>query len=64
MEENYQTVLSNSFSTLSSSISNLQVEWEEDALDYLNQYGTMLLDFGLKPSDLKAEYSNIDILRL
>jgi len=64
MEENYQNVLSNSFSSLSSSISNLQVEWEDDALDYLTKHGTMLLDFGLKPSALKAEFSNLDVLRL
>ena len=64
MAENHKTVLSHSFSTLSTSISNLQVEWEDDALDYLKQYGTMLLDFGLKPGDLKAEFSNLDVLRL
>ena len=32
MEENYQNVLSNSFTTLSTSISKLQVDWEVDAL--------------------------------
>ena len=40
-------------------MNNLQVEFEEEALDYLNKYGSMLLDMGLPPAALKSEFANI-----
>ena len=44
---------------LGQEVNNLQVEFEDEALDYLNKYGSMLLDMGLSPAALKAEFSNI-----
>ena len=64
MEEIYQNVLSESFDRLGQDINGLQSEYEIDALDYLSQYGNMLLDMGLSPADLKSEFSNIKNLRL
>jgi len=59
MEEVYQNVLADSFDNLGQEVNNLQVEFEDEALDYLNKYGSMLLDMGLSPAALKAEFSNI-----
>merc|ERR1711973_160111 len=64
MEQSYQTVLSDSFSSLSNNISKLKVEWEEDSLDYLKKYGSMLLDFGLRSSVLRSELAHLNSLEL
>ena len=64
LEANYQSVLHNAFMDLSHKISALKVEWEDDGLDYLKKYGSLLLDFGLSPAELKAQYSDLDEFQL
>jgi len=64
LEANYQSVLHNAFMDLSHKISGLKTEWEDDGLDYLKKYGSLLLDFGLSPAELRAQYSDLDEFRL
>ena len=49
---------------LTQEVNGLKVEFEEEALSYIGKYNQMLLDMGMSPEDLRAEFDNIKQLRL